>query len=110
MDTFNYQPTYSARLDEEPRILSSKFGDGYEQRAGDGINTIVQRWSVTFIRAYAEIDTIIGLFRGWDGRTPFLWTPPRGSGALQFICKKWSRGFGRKADTLEATFEQNFDP
>ena len=41
------------------RVLSAKFGDGYEQRVLDGINNIEETYDVSFRnRSKAEINTI----------------------------------------------------
>ena len=31
-----------------PRVLTAKFGDGYEQRAVDGINNLAETYTLTF--------------------------------------------------------------
>lgn len=39
MATFpSYQPTYSANKRSEPRIRTTQFGDGYQQRVTFGLN------------------------------------------------------------------------
>ena len=32
----------------EPRVLSARFGDGYEMRVVDGINNLPRQWGLTF--------------------------------------------------------------
>ena len=40
-----------------PRVLTAKFGDGYEQRAVDGINNLAETYTLTFkTRPKADID------------------------------------------------------
>jgi len=48
MTTFTFSPKYGAALSKEPRVKMAQFGDGYQQRVGDGINTIAREWSLNF--------------------------------------------------------------
>jgi len=46
-----------------PRILSAKFGDGYELRFKDGINHTPRTWAISFgNRTKADIDNIYDFF------------------------------------------------
>lgn len=61
----------------EPRKLVARFGDGYEQRLADGVNTIEQKFSATFVnRPRAEIDDITSYFDSLKGVTSFNFTVP----------------------------------
>ena len=52
-------PDKSFSRDVAPAVLTSRFGDGYEQRIPDGINTVRETISLTFsARPKAEIDDI----------------------------------------------------
>lgn len=52
-------PDKSFTRDVAPAVLTAKFGDGYEQRIPDGINTVRETISLTFTaRPKAEIDDI----------------------------------------------------
>ena len=43
----------------KPKVRSAKFGDGYEQRLADGLNSLEEDFSVTFTnRSKAEADDI----------------------------------------------------
>ena len=48
MATFTFEPSYGIRVSKEPKVLSVKFGDGYEQRAQFGINQIPRMWDLSF--------------------------------------------------------------
>lgn len=48
MATFPYLPDLGASPDLTPRLRSVQFGDGYRQRAEDGLNTIQPSWKLTF--------------------------------------------------------------
>lgn len=68
------------------RILQAEFGDGYMQRALDGINTEVEEWTMSFKdRPKAEVDTLITFFDGLNYVDHFEWTPPDENTAKQWI-------------------------
>lgn len=107
MATFTYSPGLDARRSIKPRVLSAKFGDGYEQRVGDGINTVQAVWSLSFPgKTRAEAGAIESFFIARAGAEAFDWTDPDGASG-KYICREWSRdelGGGRL--TIAATFEQ----
>lgn len=109
MSDFSYQPAFGAQVKRQPRALTAKFGDGYEQRVGDGINTNPQIWSLTFTRQTSDLDAIETLLSGYAGVTAFTWTPQGGS-QITVVCREWLRGYNDKGtETLSTTFEQVFE-
>ena len=110
MATFTYTPTYFINKTVSPRVRKSPFGDGYTQRAGDGLNTQRQVWDVEFIADATTIDAIETFLETTGGVDNFDWTPPRQSAALKFIYLDYSREpSGPFCDRLAATFRQEFD-
>lgn len=109
MATFNIAPDFASQLTETPRVLSSSFGDGYQQRVGDGINIRPQVWNLKFsVRTNAERDAILAFLRAENGITSFDWTPPGGS-AGKYLCSEWSWTPDNAAtNTVIATFRQVF--
>jgi len=100
----------SANLSESCRVLTSGFGDGYEQRFTDGLNMIKQTFNVTYTDTSTNINTIYDFLKNLGGVDIFQWTPPRQSTELDWTCAKWSRKFvGSDVDQLTATFIQVFD-
>ena len=60
-----------------PRVRVQQFGDGYEQRAVEGINNINESYTVMFQnRERAEADDIIAFFDTQAGVTAFGFTIP----------------------------------
>jgi len=110
METFSHLPSTSARKSKAPRVLSVQFGDGYSQRAGDGINLQPQTWSLTFaVRSNTVAAAIELFFETEKGFTSFDWTPPGGSSA-KFICREWSRSYDDyDVNSITATFDEVFD-
>jgi phage-related protein len=85
-------PDEEMSVDCEPRIIESKFGDGYSQEAGDGINNLQRemnpRW--TNLRK-AEADAIIAFLEPRaKTREPFWWTPNGESAARALKVLKFS--------------------
>jgi len=61
----------------EPTVLRIQFGDGYEQRIAEGINSLKETFNVAFTnRPKAEIDDIIAFFDNKKGTTAFNYTIP----------------------------------
>ena len=67
-----YIPDYSASLKKAPRIRMVQFGEGYSQRSQDGLNPVLQKWSVKFGgRTKADKEQIDAFFEAHGGVTPF---------------------------------------
>lgn len=111
MATFTYTPDFGARAQEKPRVLSSQFGDGYQQRVGDGINTNKRQWALTFAaRTDSERDAILSFLRARNGVEAFDWTPPTGA-AGRWVCQEWDTQLDRAGvNTVTATFVEDFAP
>lgn len=111
MSTFIYQPSYNSSLSREPKVLEARFGDGYAQRAADGINNNPQIWTLTFENiSLVDADAIESFLSTAGGVTPFDWTPP-GKPSARFVCKQWSRTYGAPGSyNMNMTFEQDFAP
>jgi phage-related protein len=108
MSTFTYIPTYSANVSKQPKVASTKFGDGYEQSVPLGINTQARKWSLTFAREYVNIGAIDTFLTTLNGVDSFDWIPPTGLTG-KWICKSWSRSKeSYNFDTLVAVFEEVF--
>jgi phage-related protein len=110
MATFTVAPDYQAQLDEQPRTITAKFGDGYEQRAADGINVRPRKWSLKFEnRSNTDRDTVLTFFRTHNAVTAFDWTPPEGA-AGKFVCRAWQNvPVQYNLNTITAVFEEVFE-
>lgn len=111
MTVFTYVPDYPPTATRKPRVKSIQFGDGYEQRSPDGINTLPEIWDVQFNnRESTEIDDIEAFLSALNGVDYFQWTPPRSATQANYICRQWQRTAVKgNLDSLTATFEQVFD-
>lgn len=108
---FSWVPSKSFTKSVKPRVLNAQFGDGYSQRAVNGINSIVREWNLSFnsksIKDINAIETFLSNRKGVEG---FLWTPPGESTAYAVICQDWSRTYDTHISaSLQARFTQIFD-
>lgn len=107
MSTFTYAPA-NAALTVKPRVRSARFGDGYEQRVGDGINNAPRSFALTFTRPTAEADAILAFFEARGGSEAFDWTPPYGA-AGRWVARDWSAQLVQMvAKTISVTFDEVF--
>lgn len=89
MTTLTYLPTYGAAGDYEPKVFTSKFGEGYQQRLGDGVHPMARKWSLEFAdRSLSEASAIEAFFLAANGLLSFTWVPPSGASG-QWVCPKW---------------------
>lgn len=111
MSTFTWLASYPASQPVQPKVLKAQFGDGYEQRVGDGINTLRRTWNVQFnLRLVAEIDEIENFLRARGGSEAFDWIPPRGA-AGKWVCEQWSAEVAQPVyQSLSAVFREVFEP
>jgi phage-related protein len=78
VETFTWCPKLGASSAPEYRNRSSKFGNGYEQVVGDGINNVVDTWSLSFTVKEAVALQIKAFLDRHGGHKSFFWTPPLG--------------------------------
>ncbi|MDR0259096.1 MAG: phage tail protein, partial [Comamonas sp.] len=78
-ETFTWCPRIEPQGTVSHRVLSAKFGDGYEQTAADGINTAMQSWPLSFVGRAAVIEPIKSFLDQHGSWQSFLWTPPLGA-------------------------------
>lgn len=70
-------PDKSMSKSVSPRVLTAKFGDGYEQRIANGINSIDETYSLTFkTRTKEDIDDIVVFLDAQKNVSKFLFTMP----------------------------------
>jgi phage-related protein len=104
-------PSYDATKTTRTRILRAQFGDGYSQRAGDGLHGVPVEFSLTWPGlTTAEADTVETFFEARGGYESFDYTLPRESSARKFICREWTRSAVAPGhDAIRTKFEEVFD-
>jgi len=104
------EPNIGSTKTTNTRILRADFGDGYSQRAGDGLNaiklTLNLSWSALPV---ADADTIEDFLTARAGYEAFKYTKPRGT-EKKYICVEWNREYSYpNHDKITAVFEEVFD-
>lgn len=110
MATFSYTPDFGLNISKSPRVKIAKFGDGYEQRVADGINTNAATYSLAFnARSDSEAAGIIAFLDARAGVEAFDWTTPDGVTG-KFVCSDYNRTMSRyNINNVTATFRQVFE-
>lgn len=106
---FFWKPNYPLGSQIEPKVKTTKFGDGYEQRNPEGINNILLSLDLTFNGLNeSENAAICHFLHSRAGSDYFLFTPPKPFNTLKrFKCAKWSQTlefFGNYS--VKALFEE----
>ena len=102
-----------------PRVRSAKYGDGYEQRAKSGLNSIDESFTLNFVnRTKATIDDLNKFFDDKAGVTSFDFTIPdtdntttTGEKTISVVCKEWSTQYSNSDHySMSASFERIYQP
>lgn len=114
VDEFNpgRAPSYGYQKKTKPRILRTDFGDGYSQRAADGLNSVAITVDLEFNGLTPdEADDIEAFLESKKGATAFTYTLPD-----EVSARKWTAaaGWNRTAQshnlrTITVTLEEAFD-
>jgi phage-related protein len=108
MATFNWCPAFGATENTKPLVLKAQFGDGYQQRVADGINTLKRNWTLSFSKKQDKIEPIRDFLRARAGVESFDWTPPRGA-AGKWVCEEWNLTVNDGGDSVSLTFLEVFE-
>jgi len=92
---FFWRPSYGTNVTTTPRIISSKYGDGYEQRRPDGINNILIETTLNFEnRDDLECLAINHFLKTRAGVESFLYIPSKPFDVLKrFLCRSWETNY-----------------
>lgn len=94
-------------LKEKPRILQSKFGDGYAQESPDGLNADLAEWSLSFEDvSLSVLKAMRDFLKARKASEKFIFYTPLGE-KITVKCRAWDTKPTKKGRvTLNATFEQ----
>ncbi len=86
-ETLTYQPLINASGQSEFRTKSIQFGDGYHQRAPDGIHTDLRAYSLEFKGSVDLIQEIDDFFTRHKGVKSFKWQAPDRKDERLYLCQ-----------------------
>lgn len=101
-------PDSDVPVKHQPRTLRTQMGDGYVQRAEDGINSdlTVASWKWTNLYE-SEALYILEFFENHKGFIAFEWQRPARSGVRKYICTAWTESWkSGKYCNITAEFEE----
>ena len=103
--------SYGISLSKEYRILTSTFGDGYTQRVGDGINTEIESWNMTWdIITLSEKNILVDFFDARGGYEAINFTAPGDSSEKKWVVKGATvTPLSSAYFKVDAKFERVFD-
>lgn len=106
------QPDYASSLNKQPRVRKVVFGDGYEQRAADGLNANPDKWNLSWDELTdIDVGLLLDFFDGLAAVTPFTWQSPYASAAQYYICENWDAiPVSDNNHRLSASIYQVFEP
>ncbi len=85
------QPSYGLQRSTVHNINKTQFGDGYEQRRPDGINTNRRIYSVTWgTLSKSQYDTLYEFLSGRKGVYAFLWPVPDSGELVKVVAEEIS--------------------
>ena len=102
-------PTWPIDVSREPRMNVSKFGDGYEQRALDGINWMSTTWNLKWPMRPSGVIVAMDAYLTAMQAGAFPFFDPLSNQTVQVFCDSWKVSWtykGNKDDygDLEAEF------
>jgi len=95
------------------RVLTATFGDGYEQRSLDGLNTKDDMFSLTFKNRDAEqINLIAAFFDVKAGKNfNFVVTDHLGDTSLKVVCDSYDINYSHDLyHSMNCTFRRVYEP
>lgn len=109
--TFAWIPSYQSPKKTKFRLLRNKFGDGYEQRVGDGINNDEESWNLVFNTVDDATATAIEAYlKVRKTGESFPWVPPflnPGAVSIKVICTEYQiNPANYNSYDITATFER----
>jgi phage-related protein len=111
MAVFDWAETDATNVDVQARIRTAQFGDGYQQRSPDGLNPVVQTWSLSFDDCDNDVATTLIAFLRANIGLAFDWTPKWGTTPIKVTCGQWSRAIASEYScNIRAEFKQVFEP
>ena len=114
-------PDKSLSRSSTPAVRTAQFGDGYQQRVADGLNSIAESYSVSFAnRGKSVADDIISFIVGttlelsgaknFTTGTALTFTNPNEK-TVKVVCATWQQTYTELlGSSVTATFDRVYEP
>lgn len=106
--TFIWLPDHGSSLSEEPKVVLTKFGDGYEVRTAVGINNKPEMWELQFSYVSPVFLDVLNFVRARKGTEAFFWKNPISATNL-YVCRKWTTKHTGALRIISFSLEQVFE-
>lgn len=106
METFNWPVKLGMKTDFSPRVISVRFGDGYEQRKPDGLNSQLEKYNINLSLKPEKAQQVLAFLKRHGGVKSFLFQPVKNNPVVAVVCKKWSSDLGNIKALISAEFEE----
>ncbi len=92
------------------RVLEKKLGDGYTQRAADGLNNVALKYEAVWTGLTLEESTVLlAFFNSRGGVEPFTVPVLPGLEKRKWVCKDWSvEWVSAERRNVRAMLEEDF--
>ena len=93
------------------RVLEKKLGDGYTQRAAEGLNNVALKYEAVWTGLpKKQAADLVRYFSDWGGLEPFVAEElPDGLDAKKWVCKEWSvEWVSAERRNVRAMLEEDF--
>lgn len=103
---FKWIPLAETITSHKPKVKTVRFGDGYEQRSQDGINSALKSISLKFDGDDVEMEALLQFLEDRRGVESFYYTHKFGTSKL-YVCQEWSRvDIDGLSSEISATFRE----
>ncbi|WP_025740854.1 phage tail protein [Salinivibrio socompensis] len=106
MQIWHWSPRPGAQRKRNPNVVTAKFGDGYSQRAPNGINNSLAEYDVTFRATTEETQRMDCFLVEHKGTHAFIYQPHGDFTDKIVICQSWSVTDRARWSELKATFTE----
>lgn len=106
MAEFTWRPQDDYPISNAPRVKVVNYGDGYEQRAKDGINNKLKSYQLIFRGVITEMQPIQDFLDARGAVESFQWMSIYENEMKTIVCREWSLTPQRMKFEISAVFEE----
>lgn len=108
--TFTWLPLFDSEQSLEPDVGVVRFGEGYELRQANGLNSQKPEWNLVFEDVPTKIAQIEAFLKARGAVESFNWkNPDNQAETLVVVCSKWSKTRHQGYHSLQCVFRRVFE-